>query len=65
MALPPGYTSVEGITITAQTWTQTDTSFQIQFNIASAFNTRGKGSYTIYLQTTSQTFLTTYSIWHN
>jgi uncharacterized protein YkwD len=64
MALPPGYTSVTGITITAQTWTQTGTSFQIQFNMASAFNTRGKGVYTIYLQTTSQNVLTTYSIWN-
>ena len=65
MALPPGYTSVDGITITAQTWTQTGTSFQIQFNIASAFNTRGKGVYTIYLQTTSQLLLTTYSLWNS
>lgn len=64
MALPPGYTSVTGITITAQTWTQTGTSFHIQFNMASAFNTRGKGVYTIYLQATSHNVLTTYSIWN-
>lgn len=49
MALPAGYKSAEGITITAQTLTQTGTSFQIQFNLASAFNTRGKGVYAIYI----------------
>ncbi len=64
MALPPNYQSQQGITITAQTWVQSGLTFQIEFDISQAFNLYGKGVYTIYLQTSSQDFLTTYSIWH-
>jgi hypothetical protein len=49
----------------AQTWTQTGVSFQIRFGLSSAFNTHGKAVHTIYLQTTNQDSLTTYSIWNS
>jgi len=65
MALPPNYQSQQGITITAQTWVQSALAFQIRFDLSQVFNAYGKGVYTIYLQTTSQDSLTTYSIWHD
>ncbi|MGB8779362.1 MAG: CAP domain-containing protein [Candidatus Bathyarchaeia archaeon] len=64
MALPPNYQSQQGITITAQTWVQSVLTFQIEFDLSQVFNTYGKGVYTLYLQTTSQDSLTSYSIWH-
>jgi len=65
MALPPNYQSQQGITITAQTWVQSTLAFQIKFDLSQVFNAYGKGVYTIYLQTTTQDSLTTYSIWHD
>ena len=68
MALPSGWESVEGITITAQTWVQTSSTFQIRFNLSSAFNAHGKGVYTLYLQSDpdmTEDSLTTYSFWHD
>jgi uncharacterized protein YkwD len=65
MALPPNYHSQQGITITAQTWIQSALAFQIKFDLSQVFNAYGKGVYTIYLQTTSQDSLTSYSIWYN
>lgn len=65
MSLPPNYQSQQGITITAQTWIQSALTFQIRFDLSQVFNVYGKGVYTIYLQTTRQDFLTSYSIWHD
>ena len=68
MALPSGWESVEGITITAQTWVQTSSTFQIRFNLSSAFNAHGKGVYTLYLQPDpdmTEDSLTTYSFRYN
>lgn len=64
MALPYGYQSTQGITITAQTWTQSSLAFQIRFSLSPAFNMNGKGIYTLYLQSNNQDSLTSYSIWH-
>ena len=65
MALPPNYQSQQGITITAQTWVQSALAFQIEFDLSQVFNAYGNGVYTIYLQTTTQDSLTTYSIWYD
>jgi uncharacterized protein YkwD len=65
MALPSGYESTQGITITSQTWSQSGLTFHISFSLSQAFNAYGKGVYTIYLQSDNQQFLTTYSIWHD
>ncbi len=54
----------EGILIQATTWVQTGQSFNINFNLASAFSNSGTGVYTLYLWTDSNTYLTTYSIWN-
>jgi hypothetical protein len=68
MAVPSGYTSPEGITITAQTWVQTSRTFQIRFNLSPAFNSHDKGVYTLYLQPdpdTTEDSLTSYSFWYD
>jgi len=65
MVLPYGYESTQGITITAQTWIQSGSSFQIEFNLSPAFNMNGKGIYTLYLQSDNQDSLTSYSIWRD
>ncbi len=64
MALPYGYQSTQGITITAQTWTQSGVAFQIGFDLTPAFNMDGGGIYTLYLQSSNQDSLTSCSIWH-
>jgi hypothetical protein len=64
MAVPSGWKSSEGITITAKTWSQTGQSFQVDFNISPAFAQFGKGVYTLYLTTESNEFLTSLSIWN-
>ncbi len=64
MAVPSGYKSSEGITITAQTWDQIGKTFQIRFNLSPAFNLHGEGVYTLYLQPdpdTTEDSLTSYS----
>ena len=64
LAVPSGWTSSQGITITAKTWAQTGQSFQIDFALSPAFAQYGKGVYTLYLTITSSNFLTSYSIWN-
>jgi hypothetical protein len=64
MALPSGWKSQEGITITAKTWSQTGQNFQIDFDLSPAFTQCGNGVYTLYLTTESNEFLTSYSIWN-
>lgn len=63
MALPSGWVSPEGTTITAETWSQIGTDFQIDFDFSPAFAQYGKGVYTLYLTTKSSDFLTSFSIW--
>jgi len=68
MGLPSGWESVKGITITAQTWVQTDKSFQIIFDLSQAFDAYGKGVYTLYFQTdpdVAEDSLTSYSFWYD
>jgi uncharacterized protein YkwD len=66
MVLPPSYKSNNGVTITAQTWTQTGQALQIRFNLSPALNADGKGVYTLYLQPSASTAdaWTSYSIWY-
>ncbi|MGA2768709.1 MAG: CAP domain-containing protein [Candidatus Bathyarchaeia archaeon] len=66
MALPAGYRSPNGVTIAAQTWTQTGQALQILFDISPALDAHGKGVYTLYLQPSASTLdaLTSYSIWY-
>jgi hypothetical protein len=70
MALPPGWQSQAGITITANTWSQKGQDFQINFDLTQAFNACGKGVYTLFLQTnltntnTQENSLTSYSFWY-
>ena len=66
MALPSGWRAGEGVTITAATWSQTGQSFAISFDMSTAFARNGNGVYTLYLMTGSSTdsSLTTYSIWY-
>jgi hypothetical protein len=61
-AVPSGWQSREGITITAPTWSQIGQDFQINFNLYPAFVERGKGIYTLYLFVDTEKTLTTYSI---
>jgi len=68
MAVPSGYESSEGIAITAPAWIQTGNTFQITFNLSPAFNSHGKGVYTLYLQpdsSTTEDSLTSYSFWYS
>ncbi|MGB8780326.1 MAG: AN1-type zinc finger domain-containing protein [Candidatus Bathyarchaeia archaeon] len=64
MAVPSGWKSPEGITITARTWSQTGQNFQIDFDLSPAFAQFDKGVYTLYLTTESNDFLTSFSIWN-
>jgi len=64
MAVPSGWKSQEGITITARTWSQTGQNFQIDFDVSPAFAQFGKGVYTLYLTAESNDFLTSFSIWN-
>ncbi len=70
MALPLGWQSQEGITITASTWNQKGQSFQISFDLTPAFKAYGNGVYTLFLQTnlantsTQENSLTSYSVWY-
>ena len=65
MALPPGWTSGEGVTITASTWNVTESNFEIKFDLSSAIDRYGNGVYTLYLMTGESTdsSLTTFSVW--
>lgn len=63
MALPSGWEAVEGITLTAQVWTQNGQNFEIRFNLSAAFTSYGEGVYTLLLWT-DDNYLTTYSVWY-
>ncbi|MBS7631671.1 hypothetical protein KEJ47_08935 [Candidatus Bathyarchaeota archaeon] len=66
--VPPNYRSAEGITIAAQTWTQSGGKFQIRFSLSQAFKLHNEGVYTLCMLSNPETggdFLTTYSIWHD
>jgi uncharacterized protein YkwD len=65
--LPPNWQATEGITITADSWTQSGNNFQISFSLSQAVAAFGKGVYTLYLETGSSTAdaLLTYSVWIN
>jgi len=65
MAVPSGYESSGGITITAETWAQTGRTFQIRFNLSPAFDSYSEGVYTLYLQPDPETTLTSYSFWYD
>lgn len=62
LAVPSGLKSQEGITIPAKTWSQTGQDFQIDFDLSPAFAQFGKGVYTLYLTTTSNNYLTSFSV---
>jgi uncharacterized protein YkwD len=66
-ALPPNWHATEGITITADSWTQSGNDFQISFSLSQAVTAFSKGVYTLYLETGSSTAdaILTYSIWIN
>jgi len=66
-ALPPNWQATEGITITADTWTQSGNNFRISFSLSQAKAAFGKGVYTLYLETGSSTAdaLLAYSVWIN
>lgn len=63
MALPSGWQSAEGITITAQVWTQNEQNFEIRFDLSAALDSYGEGVYTLLLWT-EDNYITTYSVWH-
>ena len=63
MALPSGWQAAEGITITAQVWTQNEQNFEIRFNLSAALDSYGEGVYTLLLWT-EDNYLTTYSVWY-
>jgi uncharacterized protein YkwD len=63
MALPSGWEAVEGITITAQVWTQDGQNFEIRFDLSAALTSYGEGVYTLLLWT-EDSYLTTYSVWY-
>jgi len=67
LALPPKWQATNGITITADSWTQSGNDFQISFSLSQAVAAFGKGVYTLYLETGSSTAdaLLTYSVWIN
>jgi uncharacterized protein YkwD len=67
LALPPKLQATEGITITADDWSQSGNNFQISFSLTQAVTAFGKGVYTLYLQTGSSTAdaYLTYSVWIN
>jgi hypothetical protein len=64
MAVPSGWQSSGGITITARTWSQTGEDFQVDFDLSPAFAQFGKGVYTLRLTTVSKEFLTSFSVWN-
>jgi uncharacterized protein YkwD len=64
LVVPAGWQATEGITITATTWSQTGSNFDIAFDLSPAFAKCGKGVYTLYLWTDSNTCLTSLSIWN-
>lgn len=71
MVLPAGWESVRGITITANTWHQSGQHFEVKFNLSGAFDTNGRGVYTLCLQSnlentdTEDNSLSNYSVWHS
>lgn len=66
MALPENWEAIGGITITANTWVQSDNSFQFSFSLEKATVAYGSGVYTLFLMTGESTdsSLTTFSIFY-
>jgi hypothetical protein len=64
LAVSEGWEAKEGITITATTWSQIGSDFNIVFDPSPAFAQCGKGVYTLYLWTDSNKCLTSFSIWN-
>jgi uncharacterized protein YkwD len=66
-ALPPNWQATGGITLTADSWTQSGNNFQISFSLSQAEAAFGNGVYTLYLETGSSTAdaLLTHSVWIN
>lgn len=64
MVLPSGWEASEGVTVTAQKWTQTGQSFELRFNLSEAFASYGEGVYTLLIWTENENHLTTYSVWY-
>lgn len=64
LVVSSGWEAKEGITITATTWSQTGSNFDIAFDLFPAFAKYGKGVYTLYLWTDSNNCLTSFSIWY-
>lgn len=71
MALPSGWESVGGITITAKVWIQTEQNFEIKIELSKALMSYGNGVYTLCLQSdlentsTEDNSLTSYSFWYD
>jgi uncharacterized protein YkwD len=63
MALPSGWESAGGVTITAPVWTQDGQNFEIRFDLSAALDSYGEGVYTLLLWT-EDNYLTTYSVWY-
>lgn len=66
--VPPGFSSTGGITIVAQTWTQSGDKFQIRFSLSQAFKLYRDGVYNLCILSSPEDggeYLTTYSIWHD
>ncbi len=64
LALPPRWEAPGAITITADSWNQNGSDFQISFSLLKATSAYGKGAYTLYVEIGSSTAdaLTSYSI---
>jgi hypothetical protein len=63
LVVPPNFQAQSGITIIADTWSQSGTSFQISFSLNQALGNHGVGVYTLYLEAgSSYTDLTSYSL---
>ena len=65
MALPPNWQATGAVTITADNWSQSGSTFQFSFSMSQAIAKYGQGVYTLYVQFGASTAdsLTTYSVW--
>jgi len=64
LVVSEGWEATEGITITATTWSQSGSNFDMVFDLSPAFAKYGKGVYTLYLWTDSDNCLTSFSVWN-
>ena len=60
--LPKGWIKGNGITISADKWSEIDGDFSASFDLSSAFKAKGVGVYTLYIGDSSG-YYTSYSIW--